>query len=404
MANDGTSSRGLRVAIVGGGLGGLCAAAFLHRAGAQVTLFEQAPKLTETGAGINMGPNAGRVLHHLGVTDALIKAGEIVETAWEFRRWQDGSVLFSQERGEAALRRYGAHGYFIHRADLLDILRSVVPSEIVELGRKCTGLEQDANGGRLSFADGSTAEADVVIGADGVHSVVRDAVDGAVATTFSGQCAWRCLIPARAAAQFALRPVQTIWIGPGRHVTHYPIRGRQWVNAVAITPASEWTAESWATAAAVSDLVAEFEGWDSRLTDLLAASATSRWALLQRDPLARWTAGRIALLGDSAHPMFPFLGQGAGQALEDAASLSECLSGATTADVPRALQRYELLRMPRAYEVQRRSREAGEQEHLPDGPEQQLRDQQYARRDPVGHYSWLYEHDARAHAAQAPAR
>jgi salicylate hydroxylase len=404
MANDGTSSRGLRVAIVGGGLGGLCAAAFLHRAGAQVTLFEQAPKLTETGAGINMGPNAGRVLHHLGVTDALIKAGEIVETAWEFRRWQDGSVLFSQERGEAALRRYGAHGYFIHRADLLDILRSVVPSEIVELGRKCTGLEQDANGGRLSFADGSTAEADVVIGADGVHSVVRDAVDGAVATTFSGQCAWRCLIPAREAAQFALRPVQTIWIGPGRHVTHYPIRGRQWVNAVAITPASEWTAESWATAAAVSDLVAEFEGWDSRLTGLLAASATSRWALLQRDPLARWTAGRIALLGDSAHPMFPFLGQGAGQALEDAASLSECLAGATTADVPGALQRYELLRMPRAYEVQRRSREAGEQEHLPDGPEQQLRDQQYARRDPVGHYSWLYEHDARAHAAQAPAR
>jgi salicylate hydroxylase len=311
--------------------------------------------------------------------------------------------LFSQERGEPALQRYGAHGYFIHRADLLDILRSVVPSEIVELGRKCTGLEQDASVGRLSFADGSTVEADVVIGADGVHSVVRGAVDGAVPTTFSGQCAWRCLIPAREAPQFALRPVQTVWIGPGRHVTHYPIRGRKWVNAVAITPASEWTAESWVATAEVSDLVAEFEGWDSRLTDLLASSATSRWALLQREPLARWTVGRIALLGDSAHPMFPFLGQGAGQALEDAASLSECLAGARPADVPRALQRYELLRMPRANQVQQRSREAGDQEHLPDGPQQQLRDERYARRDPVGHYSWLYEHDAVAHAAQGPA-
>jgi salicylate hydroxylase len=407
MANDGTSSRGLRAAIVGGGLGGLCAAAFLHRAGVQVTVFEQAPELTAVGAGINMGPNAGLVLGHLGLTEAMNKAGEIIETGWEFRRWQDGSVLFSQERGEhgeRGLRRYGAHGYFIHRADLLDVLLSVVPSETIELGRKCTRVEQDESAVRLSFADGSTAEADVVIGADGVHSGVRDAVVGGMPTTFSGQCAWRCLIPAREASQFALRPAQTLWVGPGRHVVHYPIRKRTWVNAVAMTPVPEWNPETWASAGEVSELVAEFEGWDSRLTDVLAASTTIlRSPLLEREPLPRWAAGRIALLGDSAHPMFPFLAQGAGQAFEDAACLGTCLAGVGTADAAQALHRYQTLRMPRAIEVQQRSREASDREHLPDGPRQRLRDEELALHEPLEYNSWLYDHDAVAHAAQSPA-
>jgi salicylate hydroxylase len=404
MANDSAPSRGLRVAIVGAGLGGLCAAAFLHRAGAQVTVFEQAPELSYVGAGINMGPNAGRVLHHLGLTEAMTKVGEVIETGWEFRRWQNASVLFSQERGERGLQRYGAHGYFIHRADLLDILLSVVPNEIIELGRQCTGLKQDESVARLSFADGLTAEADVIIGADGIHSVVRDAVVDGMPTTFSGLCAWRCLIPAQQAPQFALRPAQTLWVGPGRHVAHYPIRDRTWVNAVAITPVQEWNAETWAATGEVSELVAEFEGWDSKLTDLLAASsAIGRWPLLEREPLPRWSAGRIALLGDSAHPMFPFLAQGAGQAFEDAACLSVCLAGARTADPARALQRYQLLRMARATEVQQRSREASYKEHLPDGPEQQLRDEQLALNDPLEYNSWLYDHDALAHAAQGPA-
>ena len=407
MAKDGTSSRGLRVAIVGGGLGGLCAAAFLNRAGARVTVFERAAELSYVGAGINMGPNAGRVLDHLGLTEAMGKAGEIIETGWEFRRWQDGSVLFSQERGERGrrgLRRYGAHGYFIHRADLLEILLSVVPAGSIELGRECTRLEQDESVCRLSFADGSTAEADVVIGADGIHSGVRDAAAGRVPATFSGLCAWRCLIPARQAPRFALRPAQTLWVGPGRHVVHYPIRNRTWVNAVAIAPAPEWNPETWASTGEVSKLVAEFEGWDSRLTDVLAASTTIlRSPLLEREPLPRWAAGRIALLGDSAHPMFPFLAQGAGQAFEDAACLGACLAGVGAADAARALDRYQRLRMARATEVQLRSREASDREHLPDGPRQRLRDEQLALHEPLEYNSWLYDHDALAHAAQTPA-
>ena len=213
-------------------------------------------------------------------------------------------------------------------------------------------------------------------------------------------------MPARQAPAFALRPVQTLWVGPGRHVAHYPIRNRAWVNAVAITPtitpAQEWSPETWVATGDVSELVAQFDGWDSRLTDLLAASATAtRWPLLEREPLPRWSAGRIALLGDSAHPMFPFLAQGAGQAFEDAACLSACLAGARTADAAAALDRYQLLRMARATEVQRRSREASDEEHLPDGPEQRLRDEQLARHDPLEYNSWLYDHDALAHAAQA---
>ena len=403
MANDSAPSRGLRVAIVGGGLGGLCAAGFLHQAGAQVTVFEQASELSAVGAGINMGPNAALILRHLGVAEALDKAGEMVETGWEFRRWQDASVLFSQPRGERSLQRYGAHGYFIHRADLLNVLLGVVPREIIKLGRACTGVEQDEGVARLTFADGTTAEADVVIGADGIHSVVRDAVvvDSAP-TTFSGLCAWRCLVPAQQAPLFALRPAQTLWVGPGRHVAHYPIRGRTWVNAVAITPTQQWNPQSWVAAGEVSDLVAEFDGWDSRLTDLLAAATTAtRWPLLERDPLPRWAVGRIALLGDSAHPMFPFLAQGAGQAFEDAACLSACLADAATAGVAEALERYQRLRMDRATEVQRRSREASDREHLPDGPDQQLRDAQLSLHDPAEYNSWLYDHDALVHAAQA---
>ncbi len=377
-----------------------------------MTVFEQAPELTAVGAGINMGPNAALILRHLGVAEALDKAGEMVETGWEFRRWQDASVLFSQPRGDRSLQRYGAHGYFIHRADLLDILLGVVPAELIELGRTCVAVEQEGSVARVSFADGTTAEANVVIGADGIHSAVRDAVvDDASPTTFSGLCAWRCLVPAPQAPRFALRPVQTLWVGPDRHVAHYPIRDRAWVNAVAITPAvtpgQEWSPQAWVAAGQVSDLVAEFEDWDSRLTDLLAASTSAtRWPLLEREPLPHWAVGRVALLGDSAHPMFPFLAQGAGQAFEDAACLSACLSACLTgaraaADVAAALDRYQRLRMARATEVQRRSREASDREHLPDGPQQQLRDEQLALHDPLEYNSWLYDHDALAHAAAA---
>jgi salicylate hydroxylase len=334
------------------------------------------------------------------LTTALDKAAEIVETGWEFRRWQDSSVLFSQKLGDDCLQRYGAHEYVIHRADLLDILLGVVPDEIISLGRKCVQVRQDDDAAYLTFGDGSTVEADVVIGADGIHSVVRGAVVGTTRATYSGLCAWRCLIPADNAPEFALRPVHTIWIGHGRHVVHYPIRNREWVNAVVVTPTETWVEESWTAAGAVEDLVAEFEGWDDKLVKLLSASPTvGRWALLEREPLPRWSFGRIVLLGDSAHPMLPFLGQGAAQALEDAGSLATCLNGVDSAGVSRALQRYQRLRIARATQVQLRSREARFQNHLPDGPKQQVRDREFANRDPLAHNSWLYDHDAVLHAA-----
>jgi salicylate hydroxylase len=192
----------------------------------------------------------------------------------------------------------------------------------------------------------------------------------------------------------ALRPVQTLWLGPERHFVHYPISGGRLVNVVAIVPAGDWREESWTADGAIADLSAEFSGWDERVQRLIAsASSTKRWALYDRNPLQRWASGRIALLGDAAHAMLPFFAQGAAQALEDAFVLAGCLQGVRSADVPRALQRYEAIRRPRASQVQLMSRGREVRNHLPDGPEQAQRDAELAGGDPLRQSAWLYAHD-----------
>jgi len=221
--------------------------------------------------------------------------------------------------------------------------------------------------------------ADVVIGADGIHSGVRLAIAPKIDARFSGLCAFRCLVPAEKAPEMALRPVQTLWLGPGRHFVHYPISAGRWVNVVAIVPAGAWRTESWTADGAIPDLVREFEGWDDRLHQLIiSASNTKRWAMYDRAPLEHWTEGRISLLGDAAHAMLPFFGQGAAQAIEDAVVLASCLRSADRSSVPPALQRYEEIRRPRASQVQLMSRGREVRNHLPDGPEQQQRDTELA--------------------------
>jgi len=202
----------------------------------------------------------------------------------------------------------------------------------------------------------------------------------------------------------ALRPVQTLWLGPERHFVHYPISAGTLVNLVAIVPAGDWRNESWTAEGAVDDLRAEFAGWDPRLHQLIdAATETKRWALFDRSPLARWTAGRVSLLGDAAHPMLPFFAQGSAQAFEDAVVLSGCLAGADAATAPQALQRYERIRRPRASEVQLMSRGREVRNHLPDGPAQQERDAQLASGDPLRQSAWLYGHDLHADLQADPA-
>jgi salicylate hydroxylase len=384
----------LRVAVVGGGIGGLATAGFLHRAGLDVTVYEQAAMLTEVGAGIVVPPNAARLLRRLGLIERFQRLAVPLEVGWEFRRWQDGGVLFSQRLGAECVRLYGEHTYTAHRADLLDILAGAVPDPGPHLGSRCVTVRRQPDHVELAFADGSAAAADVVIGADGLHSVVRDAVLTTGPPRFSGICAYRCLVPASRAPEFALRPVQTLWLGPDRHLVHYPISAGRFVNLVALTPAHDYHVESWTAEGRIEDLRAEFAGWDAQLTGLLqAAERIGRWALLDRDPFPRWTNGPIALAGDAAHPMFPFLAQGAAQAIEDAAVLAGCLA-AEASDPSAALNRYEVLRKPRTTRVQMLSHARQHVNHLPDGPEQQARDAAFAGEDPLAHNAWIYAHDA----------
>jgi salicylate hydroxylase len=381
-----------RIAIVGGGIGGLATAAFLRREGLASTVYEQAARLTEVGAGLVVAPNAARLLRRLGVLDDLRERAVRLDIGWEFRRWADGTVL-SAENLSGCERLYGEHTYTAHRADLLRVIESQVPARSIELGRRCVGLDCRHGALRLDFADGHRAEADVVIGADGVHSLVRSAIFGTSPATYSGICAFRALVPASTAPRFARRPAQTLWIGPDHHLVHYPVSAGDMVNLVAFAPAGDYTVESWTATATVAEFLAEFDGWDRRLADLIRAGGTpGRWALLDRAPLPRWSQGCATLLGDAAHPMFPFFGQGAAQSLEDAAVLARCLATGL-ANPAAALRRYEELRIPRTTRIQTVSHGRSHINHLPDGPEQRARDAAFAQQDPLVANGWIYEYD-----------
>ncbi|CAM5741249.1 Monooxygenase OS=Streptomyces alboniger OX=132473 GN=CP975_04765 PE=4 SV=1 [Streptomyces alboniger] len=389
-----TQAPGPRIAIIGGGIGGLAAAAFLRRAGLTATVYEQAPALGEVGAGLVVAPNAVRLLRRLGVVERLLRRAVPLDWGWEFRRWADGSVLSVEKLSGVCERLYGEGTYVVHRADLLDTVKSAVPGDWIRLGTRCTSIDESPQGVRLSFADGSRVEADVVIGADGVHSVVRGTVAEPAPPEYSGICAFRTIVPADAAPDFALRPAQTLWLGPGRHFVHYPINGGREVNVVAFAPAGNYTDESWSATATIEDFQAEFAGWDPRVTDLIAAGGVpGRWAMLDRAPLRHWSRGRATLLGDAAHPMFPFFAQGAAQSIEDAAVLARCLAQSVD-DPEQALKSYEAVRIERTTRLQQISHARRDINHLPDGPEQQARDTALAGSDPLVANGWIYGYDA----------
>jgi salicylate hydroxylase len=385
-----------RIAIVGGGIGGLAAAAFLHRAGLPCAVYEQAPELTEVGAGLVAAPNAVRLLRRLGVLDRFLERAVTLEVGWEFRRWEDGRVLSAEDLAGSCERLYGENTYTLHRADLLDAVAQAVPPGTIQLGKRCTAVEVRADGAVLTFADTSQAEAAIVIGADGMHSVVRAAVTEPSPPAYSGLCAFRALVPAERAPGFARRRAQTLWLGPGHHLVHYPISGERAVNLVAFAPAGEFTVESWSATGTTEEFLAEFAGWDPRLRDLIQAAGTpGRWALLDRAPLAHWSRGPVALLGDAAHPMFPFFAQGAAQSIEDAAVLAACLA-ADIRHPARALRRYESLRIARTTRIQQVSHDRARINHLPDGPGQRARDESLTAADPLVANDWIYGYDPAA--------
>lgn len=381
-----------RIAVVGGGISGLTLALAMDRWGMPCAVHEQAPALREVGAGVQLGPNAVRLLARLGLEPALREVAVRPE-AMEFRRWRDSAVISRGELGAECEKRYGAPYLAVHRADLHRLLAEAMPPGVLRLGARCTGVRESADGVELDFADGTSAAAPAAVGADGVHSVLRrELVDDR--PRFSGQSVYRGLVDARRVPWLLTESRVLLWLGPGAHFVCYPVSGGRLVNFVATVATADFAGESWSRRGRVEDVAAAYAGWCEEVTSLIAAAdEVSLWALHDRAPIDRWSTDRLTLLGDSAHPMLPFLGQGANQAIEDAVVLAGCLREAGPDAIPAALDRYESLRRSRTTTVHERSRGNGSRFHLPDGEEQRRRDAAMGQLRPDGQ-DWLYGYDA----------
>jgi salicylate hydroxylase len=322
-------------------------------------------------------------------------------TEWEFRRWNDGLVLSRTALGDAVEATYDAPYLNAHRGDLVALLAAAVPTERVETGRRCVGVVPRDDRPEVVFADGSRVVADVVVGADGIHSVVRRSLFGAEHPRFTGHVAYRGLIPADRIAHLGIARRCTMRLGPGAHFVYYFVGAGRLLNVVCVAEEGAWRGESWTDRADPAELRAAFHGWHPVVQDLIdALDAPLKWALFDREPLPSWGRGAVALLGDACHPMLPYGAQGFAQAVEDAAVLATCLAGPHR-DVPAALARYAALRCDRAARVQAISRGNGVRFHLPDGPDQQARDAAMASSFGLSpEIDWLYGHDADAEAGR----
>lgn len=348
-----------KAAIVGGGIGGLTAALALARIGWRVEIFEQAPTFSEIGAGLQLSPNATRVLETLGLEDELRTKGFRPEGI-EIRNWQSGQLLASEALGEKALDKWGANYFHIHRADLHELLLNSVrryPGITFHSHAECIGVQQTADQASLILATAATHWADIVIGADGIHSRVCETLFKESDAHFTGNVAWRLLIPADRIPEGMVRPVASLWMGPGAHFVHYYVRNAEMVNCVCVVEQNDWRQESWTEHGDKSVLKSSFAGWHENiqaLIDAADAEAFYRWALFDRNPMTSWSKGRITLLGDACHPTLPFLAQGAAMAIEDAMVLANSLQ--KTADHVQALKQYEDHRKVRTAKVQLTSR------------------------------------------------
>jgi salicylate hydroxylase/6-hydroxynicotinate 3-monooxygenase len=346
-----------RIAIIGAGIGGLALAGFLQQQGATVTIYEQARRFLRVGAGIQMGPNAMHVLRALGLEPRL-RAIAFYPRAWSHRVSSTGEHLADLVFGAEAEKQWGAPYLLMHRGDLHASLFTTVASDRIAYEKKLVSLEPGSGGVSLRFSDGSRAEADVVIGADGVHSRVREILLGPERPKFTGRVAHRTTFPSRLVPGPVVDTC-TKWWGPDRHIVIYPVTPAcEELYFVTSVPDPSWDVESWSTEGETAEVVSALAGFHDEVQRVVrAAPKIHKWALFERDPLPRWTDGPIALLGDACHPMTPYMAQGAANALEDAAVLARCLSGVSREEVPQALRRYEATRIDRTARVQLTSRQ-----------------------------------------------
>lgn len=393
----------MRFGIVGGGIGGLTSALVMARRGHDVAVFERSSAIREVGAGVQISPNAGCVLRSLGLGDAF-DAISVHPERMVFRRWEDDSIIRANDFDEAFADQYGMPLASVARTDLIEILAqavAAVPTINLSLASRVTHVEPGDDSSTIFFADATSLSFDVVIGADGIHSVVRPCVGGADSARFSGSVAYRALVPLDAVKDL---PVDfTNRVGPDRHVVSYFIgKDRRYLNLVCISPEDSWTTESWTEPGTLDDLRERFAGWSPELLSILdrVEEPVFRWALYDREPLEQWGIGSTTLLGDACHPMLPFMAQGSCQAIEDAAILGRCLDDVHAGDGPdgaaavAALRRYETARQGRTARVQTTSFMNRDLFHMPDGPMQQGRDEFLASGVAgFGPLEWVYSYD-----------
>jgi len=390
-----------RILIAGGGAGGLTSALALIDRGYPVTVYEQAGELRELGAGVQIGPNGARVLTDLGLRAALEEV--VCEAAGkEARIWNTGETFPLFDLGGDCIARFGAPYWTAHRRDLQRVLAEAVEQRrpgTIRLGARAAGVTQHEGGVRLRLADGDEIEGDALIGADGVHSAIREALFGAGPAEFTGLMAWRGLVPMDSLPVHLRRPVGTNWMGPGSHVVTYPVRRGELLNFVGVVERDDWRVESWTERGTWEECAGDFAGWHADVHTIIRAVETPfKWALLGRPPMPKWAEGRVCLLGDACHPTLPFLAQGANMAIEDGLVIARCLD-AEPGDPAAAFRRFERARMERTARVVRGSSDNTKRFHnavLAD-PASAV---EYIRREMAPEklrtrYDWAYEYDAR---------
>jgi salicylate hydroxylase len=393
----------LKVAIVGAGIGGLTLAIALRQRGVDAQVYEQATALGEIGAAVALSANGTRLLDRVGV-GAELAAVSTEPTELVFRDGRDGSRVAAHPVRDGGWYRahYGAPYYGVHRKELQRILGTACGTDGLHLGRRLTEVQDGPDAVRLGFADGSAAEADVLVGADGVRSAVRGWLTGADDTVYSGASGFRGVVPVEALPSLPEPEAIQFWMGAGAHLLHYAAGGG-YVNFLAVVEGPErWPdRDVWRLPATPDEAAAAFEGWHPAVLEMLAGGApTERWALFGVRSLPRWSRGRVVLLGDAAHGMVPHQGQGANQTIEDAVLLADLLAAA--GPLPDVLAEFESVRRGRTRRVQRLSWATNRQLHLPPGPAADDRDR--ALRDLPREIGWIHSYDVQAavHSAAGP--
>jgi salicylate hydroxylase len=385
----------MRVLIAGAGIGGLTAALALRQAGLDAHVYEQASVLREVGAGVAISPNAVKVLHRLGLAQALQSVG-VVSDSMDSRDWQTGAVLGRVPLADAAVKRWGAPFYHLHRADLHDALRAALGDKHITLGARCVAVAQHGTTVELRFADGREAAGELLIGADGIHSVVRDHVAGPDRPIWSRQISWRGVAPAVIGREVGLEVRHHSFWGPRTIFVCFYVSAGRLVNWVGNTQSDDdWHEESWSARGDREEVLRLFAGWHPQVRELISQTEqVFKWALFDRPPLETWTRGQVTLLGDAAHPMLPYMAQGASQSIEDAFVLAHCLA-ADRDDPQRAIEAYAAHRRERTAAVQAASREASRVVRLTDAEEVQARNARLAASPeaPIARFDWIWSYD-----------